>query len=199
MEYASVELFVELTSPSEAPLELREIDVKDVAEICRVLDGLPLAIELAVERCRDLPPSTLIVRLADGLSALGVAHQDGPNADLVTSIGRSVDRLTLLERRVLASLAGLENDRTTQQIATQWPGPETAGDIAECITRLVDRSLVAVGSRRPEPRYRLLWPIRMYAAVMADEVDIVASVPPKVSARLAPQDPTRRANTPAPR
>ena len=64
--YASVSLFVERARSADAGFELTDANAGAVAEICRRLDGLPLAIELAAARIRLLPPQALAARLDRG-------------------------------------------------------------------------------------------------------------------------------------
>jgi predicted ATPase len=65
-QYASVRLFVERAHAAAPGFELTSENAEAVAEICRRLDGLPLAIELAAARSRLLPPQALLARLDDG-------------------------------------------------------------------------------------------------------------------------------------
>ena len=69
-QYASVRLFAERAHAAAADFELTSDNARTVAEICRRLDGLPLAIELAAARVRVLPPQALLARLDDRLGLL---------------------------------------------------------------------------------------------------------------------------------
>ena len=66
-QYASVQLFTERAHAASAGFELTNENAEAVAEICRRLDGLPLAIELAAARIRLLPPQALLARIHDRL------------------------------------------------------------------------------------------------------------------------------------
>ena len=68
--YASVRLFVERARAAEPGFELTTRNAQAIAGICRGLDGLPLAIELAAARIRLLPPRALLARLDDRMSVL---------------------------------------------------------------------------------------------------------------------------------
>src|SRR6185312_1915047 len=73
---ASVRLFVERAQAASAGFELTSGNAGAVAEICRRLDGLPLAIELAAARVRLLPPQALLARLDDRMGLLTGGARD---------------------------------------------------------------------------------------------------------------------------
>ena len=76
--YASVRLFVERAHAAAPGFELTSENAGAIAEICRRLDGLPLAIELAAARSRLLPPEALLARLDDRMSLLTGGARDLP-------------------------------------------------------------------------------------------------------------------------
>ena len=77
-EYASVRLFMARAGAAAPGFELTGRNAQAVAEICRRLDGLPLAIELAAARIRLLPPCALLARLDDRMSVLTAGPRDLP-------------------------------------------------------------------------------------------------------------------------
>jgi len=77
-EYAAVRLFMARAGAAASGFELTARNAQAVAEICRRLDGLPLAIELAAARIRLLPPSALLARLDDRMSVLTAGPRDLP-------------------------------------------------------------------------------------------------------------------------
>ena len=77
-DYASVRLFVARARAAAPGFELTRRNAQAVAEICRRLDGLPLAIELAAARIRLLPPRALLARLDDRMSVLTAGPRDLP-------------------------------------------------------------------------------------------------------------------------
>src|SRR5271165_3858776 len=78
-EYASVRLFVARADAAAPGFELTGRNAQAIAEICRRLDGLPLAIELAAARIRMLPPSALLAPLDDRMSMLTAGPRDLPD------------------------------------------------------------------------------------------------------------------------
>jgi tetratricopeptide (TPR) repeat protein len=143
-------------------LDARNIDA--VTEICRRLDGLPLAIELAASRVRLLPPLVLLARLHDGLGLVGVGPSDAPDRQrtLHDTITWSYDLLTSEEQRVLATLAVFSGgfDLDAVQALHRRPG---GPDPLLTLGSLVDKSLVRALVEDGRPRFGLLETIREYA------------------------------------
>lgn len=143
-----------------------------VAEICRRLDGIPLALELAATRVRALGARELADRIDDRFRLLGPGRRGGParQRTLRAMIDWSWELLGAPERIVLRRLA-VHRDGCTLEAAEAvcaGDGVERA-DVPDLLARLVDRSLVAA---LPGPRYRLLESVSAYAlerlAEMAD-------------------------------
>ena len=132
-----------------------------VAAICRRLDGLPLALELAAAHARLLPPAALLDRLD---SSLGVARsRDLPERQrtMTATLDWSHDLLTRSEQRLLRRLSvfvGGFSLAAAEQVAAS-----DEENLLEALAGLVEQSLVT-----PEPlaeaRYRILEPVREYAA-----------------------------------
>lgn len=139
-----------------------------VVEICRRLDGLPLAIELAAARVNHLALPTMLQRLDQRLSLLTGGPGDSPirQRTLRNTIGWSFELLSPLERAVFARLAVVAGGFTLEAAeAIVGSDGEVATPILDAVTSLVDKSLVrhepdAAGG----PRYVLLETIREYAA-----------------------------------
>jgi tetratricopeptide (TPR) repeat protein len=149
-----------------------------VLRICRALDGIPLAIELAAARVRALTPAQVADRLDDRFALLSTRSRGvlPRHQTLRAIVDWSWELLDDTERVVLRRLSvfsgGATPDSAEQVCAL---GGEPAG-VVEVIASLVDKSLVtAVGER--EVRYRLLETVRAYAAerlAQAGEADAVS-------------------------
>jgi hypothetical protein len=135
-----------------------------VAAICRRLDGLPLALELAAARTRVLSPVQIADRLDDAFSVLGSGHVGVErHRTLEAALRWSYDLLDEPERALLARcsvfLGGFTLD-AAEAVAAGLDGP-----VLDLVSSLVDKSLVAAG---PGPaatvRYRLLEVVRQFAA-----------------------------------
>jgi predicted ATPase len=169
--YASVRLFVERAHAASADFELTSENARTVAEICRRLDGLPLAIELAAARVRMLPPQALLARLDDRMGLLTGGARDLPERQrtLRSTLDWSFDLLSVDEQALFACLgvfAGTFDLPAAEAIcgaATAPAGPGRAGHIMDTLGSLVDSSLVRPQTRNGEPRFALLETIREYA------------------------------------
>jgi len=139
--------------------------VASVVRICRALDGIPLAIELAAVRVRALTPAQVAGRLDDRFALLSVGTR-GPlprHQTLRAIVDWSWDLLDDREQAILRRLSVFSGGATpdsAEQVCSLATDP--AG-IVEVVAALVDKSLV-VASGEHEVRYRLLETVRAYAA-----------------------------------
>jgi predicted ATPase/transcriptional regulator with XRE-family HTH domain len=145
--------------------------VAAVAGICRRLDGLPLAIELAAARTDLLTTADLARRLAAGLDALGEGPADLPNRQrtLRATIGWSHSLLSGAAQMLFARLGVFHGGCTLEAVAAVC-GP----DITDPLSELVQHSLVTVADRDGERRFGMLDTIRDYACdqmAALDEAD----------------------------
>jgi predicted ATPase/class 3 adenylate cyclase len=139
-----------------------------VGQICRRLDGIPLAIELAAARLRHLSPAQLAERLDDRFRLLtGGARTGLPrHQTLLAAMEWSYQLLSEAERAVLRRLsvfpAGFSLEAA--EAVGSAPGGVAAAEVLEVLGHLVDKSLVVAEHRSNEVRYRLLETVRQYAA-----------------------------------
>jgi predicted ATPase/DNA-binding CsgD family transcriptional regulator len=146
-----------------APLD--EPRLPAVAALCRELDGLPLAIELAAARCALLPPETLLVQMHDRLAVLRDGPRDAParQRTIEAAIAWSYDLLPPAEQALFRRLAVFSGGFTLEAaraVAADWDdGP---GDVLGGIGRLVDHSLVRPVDQPGEPRFTMLETIRAF-------------------------------------
>jgi predicted ATPase len=169
--YASVGLFVQRAHAAAPGFELTGGNAEAVAEICRRLDGLPLAIELAAARVRLLPPPALLARLDHRFSLLTGGARDLPERQrtLRNTLDWSYGLLSASEQALFARLgvfAGPFSLPAAQAVGADPPdqGLATApGPVLDTLSSLVDSSLVQADTRGGEPRFALLETIREYA------------------------------------
>ena len=171
--YASVSLFVERAHAAAPGFAMNSENAEAIAEICRRLDGLPLAIELAAARVRLLPPQALISRLGQRFSLLTGGARDLPERQrtLRNTLDWSYGLLSAGEQAMLARLgvfAGTFGLPATEAVCGQAAGREAgdpghAGQVMDTLGALVDNSLVRAETRGGEPRFALLETIREYA------------------------------------
>jgi predicted ATPase len=165
---ASVRLFVQRAQAASAGFELTSGNAAAVAEICRRLDGLPLAIELAAARVRLLPPQALLARLDDTMGLLTGGARDLPERQqtLRNTLAWSFDLLSAGEQALFARLgvfAGTFDLPAAEAAAADPADPGRPGHVMDTLGSLVDSSLVRPQTRGGEPRFGLLETIREYA------------------------------------
>jgi predicted ATPase/DNA-binding XRE family transcriptional regulator/Tfp pilus assembly protein PilF len=160
-------LFIQRARAARATLEWTSADTELVADICRRLDRIPLAIELAAARVPSLGLSQISERLNERLSILsGGSRLDSPrHQTLRAAIDWSYTLLDDQERLLLERLSVFAGGWAAEAI-----GPVCAWDVAnsnemlDTLVGLVDKSLVVSEQRGSDVRYRLLETIREYAS-----------------------------------
>jgi predicted ATPase/class 3 adenylate cyclase len=162
----SVRLFCDRSRAVRADFRLTEGNADGVAEICRKLDGIPLAIELAAARIRSLSASQIAERLAassDLLASTG-RHVVERHRTLEAALEWSYDALAEDERVLLRRLAVFNGGwslEAAEEICGSAPLAHEA--VLDLLSRLVDRSLVVADDHVVDIRYRLLEPVRQFA------------------------------------
>lgn len=164
-EYDAIRLFVERATAALPSFALTEQNAAAVALLCRRLDGLPLAIELAVSRVRLLRVEQIVARLDDRFRLLTGGGRTAPtrHQTLRALIDWSYDLLSPAEQRLLRRLS-LFAGGFTLEAAEAICDKVNAGDTLESLAQLVNKSLV-VADRAPgwSARYGLHETIRQYA------------------------------------
>jgi predicted ATPase/DNA-binding SARP family transcriptional activator len=169
---AAVELFVE-RARAVRPGFLADGQAGDeVEDICRRLDGLPLAVELAAARLRALPLATLAERLDDRFRLLtGGARTALPRQQTLRAVvDWSYDLLFEDERRLFARLAVFTGGCDLTAAETVCADEHLpAGEILDALSRLVDKSLVTASSIGREARFSQLQTLWQYGRERLDE------------------------------
>ncbi|SDI19705.1 Predicted ATPase [Actinokineospora alba] len=165
-ESDAVRLFVERARQVRPGFQLDDANADAVARICRELDGIPLAIELAATRLRMLS----VDQLADALGERFRVLTDGTRTSLTqhrtlrASVDWSHDLLSDAERTLLRRLGVFRGGFTLDAATRVCAGDRIqAGAVFELLAALVDKSLVQAEDHGPVVRYRLLETIRQYA------------------------------------
>jgi predicted ATPase len=160
----AVALFVDRARAARPGFALTEGNAGAVAEICRRLEGLPLAIELAAARTRLLDPPALLDRLAASLDALGTGAVDLPERQrtLRATVGWSAGLLDDPERSLLEVAAVFADGWTIQAVAQVADLDEDrALELSEALAR---HSLVYLDSTGLGSRMRMLETVREFVA-----------------------------------
>jgi predicted ATPase/DNA-binding NarL/FixJ family response regulator len=166
-ESESVQLFVVRATSISPDFKLTTENGAWVAEICRRLDGMPLAIELAAARVRTLSVQQIAQRLNDRFHLLigGSRTAEPRQQTLEATLDWSYALLLDVERKVLQRLSVFAGGATLEAVEAVCAGKEVeSAELLDVLSRLVEKSLVVVV--RPnggEMRFRLLETIRQYA------------------------------------
>lgn len=168
--YAAVELFVLRAAAADSRFELSDENAPFVTEICRRLDGIPLALELAAARVKVLAPHRIAQKLGQRFGLLtGGAREALPRQQtLRATIDWSHDLLLPTERALFRRLAIFVGGWALE--AAEWVCRGEASDlrVLDDISSLVDKSLTSFDGRDPG-RYRFLETTREYALEKLEE------------------------------
>jgi predicted ATPase/DNA-binding SARP family transcriptional activator len=168
----AVQLFVERAQAALPTFTLSETNSAAVAEICRRLDGIPLAIEFAAARVRVLSPDQIAARLGDAFRLLTAGSRTALprhrtlRATMEWSYGLLAAREQVLLRRLGVFAGAFTLDAAERVCAGE---PLEVEDILDGVSALVDKSLVLMAPGDGEARYRLLETVRQYGAERLDE------------------------------
>lgn len=172
--YPAVDLFTQRAQATKPSFEITAENVAAVVEICRKLDGLPLAIELAASRVKMLAPAQLLGYLENRLKLLTGGARDLPERQrtLRGAIDWSYHMLPAGEAalfRQLAVFAGGWDMEAALQVCQL--GPDAEVDVFDGLASLVEKSLVRQEDQGQEVRFMMLGTIREYALEALDAAE----------------------------
>lgn len=172
-EIPSVSLFLERARARQATFTLNGENARMAAELCRRLDGLPLAIELAAARLNVLPLSAILLRLEDRLQVLHWEAHDLPDRhrSLHTAIDWSYQLLSEDEQRLFRHLGVFVGQVSLDAISAVVNSPDKHLTL-EWMASLAEKSLVLPGQSGPDPgelSFGILETIREYAREQLEE------------------------------
>ncbi|WP_426574815.1 DUF4062 domain-containing protein [Aquihabitans sp. McL0605] len=162
---AAVELFVEHATAARPAFRLDASNAAAVAELCRRLDGLPLAIELVAARTRLLSPEALLDRLGDRIDLLASGSVDLPDRQrtLRATLDWSHRLLDEREQALFARLAVFRGGASLEAVEAVCAA-EPIDDVLETLSSLLEKSLVVlVEDTGAGPRIAMLQTVRAYA------------------------------------
>ena len=175
----AAQLFVERAQAVLPSFSLADGNTAAVAEICRRVDHLPLAIELAAARVRVLPPEQIAHRLDDAFKLLTTGNRTSLprhrtlRATMEWSFALLGEREQVLLRRLSVFAGGFTLDAAETVCAG---APLDAEDILDGVAALVDKSLIVMEAGDRTARYRLLETVRQYGAERLTEAGEAAGV-----------------------
>ena len=150
----------------DASFEADGPTLRDVVRICRRLDGLPLAVELAAARAKALPVASILGRLERSLELLTRGARDIPERhhSLRAAVSWSHDLLVPEEQAFFRRLAAFRGGWSLESTDAVTAASELGHDALDLTTSLLDKSLIRRhGDPNGEPRYEMLEVIREYA------------------------------------
>jgi len=173
----AVQLFVDRARGARADFALTEENAADILEVCRRLDGLPLALELAASHVATFQPRQLLEQLDERFRLLraprggGATHQATLEAAIDWSYARldDAERELFLRLTVLPASFSLDTAQSVCAAAAESGGDDALPvDVLGVLPRLVDQSLVVPDTAGRENRYRMLESIREFGRARLD-------------------------------
>jgi predicted ATPase/DNA-binding winged helix-turn-helix (wHTH) protein len=164
--YGAVALFLERAGAADRCFQLDGANAAGVSEICRCLDGIPLALEMAASRLPLLGVEGLRARLDERLHMLttGLRTRETRHRTLRTMVAWSYGLLDAFDQRVFRSLGAFAGSFSIDAaIAVAAGCSDDVWRLVDALGRLADKSLITVEAGE-QPRYRLLETLRLYAA-----------------------------------
>ena len=165
--YAATRLFIERATAARPDFRVTEQNAAAIGEVCRRLDGIPLALELAATRLRVLSVERIAARLDDRFRLLTGGSRTAPSRQqtLRATLDWSYALLQDPERRLFNRLSVFAGSWTLEAAEAICAGAGIEpGDVLDRLGHLVDHSLVVADEQAGQVRYRLLDSMRQYAA-----------------------------------
>lgn len=163
-EVASVELFVARAQAASATFRLSPANAGAVASIVTALDGLPLALELAGARVREMAPEVLATRLGDPLGVLDAGYRDHPprHRSLTANLDWSFQLCSPAEQALWCRLAVFAGGFDVAAAEAVCAGEGVGADeILSLVSALASQSIIAQDATTPG-RYRMPEPVRQF-------------------------------------
>lgn len=173
MDYAAIQLFAQRAQAVDHEFQLTLENLNTIAEICRRLDGLPLAIELAAARSRILTPQAMLSQFDRRLDWVAKGTRDTSHASRQTlrgAIDWSYTILSEAERTLMRRLSVFSDGWTTKAAEAICGSAESestpnlqSAEVLDSLIQLVDKSLVLTEKLENETRFRFLETIHDFA------------------------------------
>lgn len=166
----AVALFVQRATAASPSFGLTDQNALDVAEVCRRLDGLPLALELVAPRVRSLSARDIVARLDRRLQFIRTAGRirEQRHRTLHSVVDWSYQLLDAQQRQVFDRLSVFAGSFTVDAAHQVAGGGLDADEVAEIVTGLVDRSMLGAQTDDPPTRYTMLDTLRHYGRERLD-------------------------------
>ncbi|HET7483094.1 MAG TPA: tetratricopeptide repeat protein, partial [Actinomycetota bacterium] len=158
----AAQLFVRRASAARPDFEVNNDNAGAIGEICRLLDGLPLALELAAARTRLLSLDEIVTRLKDGLKLLTGGSRDAPSRHqtLRAALDWSYELLSPTDQAFFRAFSVFEGGADLGAVEAVI---DVDTDPLDCLTKLVEHSLIRRSDVGGRARFSMLQTIRTYA------------------------------------
>ncbi|TYL53486.1 DUF4062 domain-containing protein [Agromyces mariniharenae] len=178
LEAPAVRLFRDRARSADPRFDVTDDNAEDVARICRGLEGVPLAIELAAARIRALTPAAMLGRLDRVLPLLVTAARDLPERQrtIRATIEWSIDLLGADARALFERLGVFAGAFSLDAVEAVTAGEPWAADLLGTLLELVDGSLLRQHDDHGVPFYSMLVPVRELAAARLETDPDAAAV-----------------------
>lgn len=175
---AAVQLFVDRARAADPRFEVTAANADGIARICRALEGVPLAIELAAARIRALTPSAMLGRLDRVLPLLVTAARDIPERQrtIQATVEWSIELLSADARALFVRLGVFAGDFSLDAVEAVTAGAPWADDLLGTLLELVDDSLLRQHDDGGVPLYSMLVPVREIATARFESEPDAGSV-----------------------
>ncbi|MFJ8816384.1 ATP-binding protein [Amycolatopsis thermoflava] len=169
--YDAISLFTERARSADPGFDLDEGNRAVVAALCRRLDGIPLALELAAVRLRGLSPAELLDQLPSRFPLAGSGNRGAPERQrtLRGCIGWSYELCTPAERRLWAQVSVFAGDFEADAVEAVCVAGDDEATALETVLSLVEKSILTREEHGGRTRYRMLGVIRHYGEEMLGE------------------------------
>ena len=167
-DHPSIALFLHCVAQRDIHLNLNAATLQDIATVCRTVDGLPLAIELAAARMGVFSPALLVQqldRLFDLLTAPTLGRPDRQHT-LYRTLTWSYTLLSTEAQHLFQCLGFVQTSTDIQTLAVLYAvhGSHDVLAVAQIIEHLLDASMIFYEDAiQPLPRYNMLYPLRVFA------------------------------------
>jgi predicted ATPase/DNA-binding CsgD family transcriptional regulator len=164
-QYESISLFVDRAVAIHPGFEVTESNAASIVELCRALEGIPLALELAAARTRVLSPQAMVDRLEDRYQLLNRGFRGNVpdrQRSLEASVAWTYDLCSEAERRLWADLSVFRGGFGYDAAETVADGDLADGAFLDLLDSLVERSVVRREDDGDRVRFRMLETLRLY-------------------------------------
>ncbi|MEV5637872.1 DUF4062 domain-containing protein [Agromyces sp. NPDC052230] len=174
----AVRLFIDRARAANPRFEVTAENAEGIARICRALEGVPLAIELAAARIRVLTPATMLGRLDHMLPLLVTAARDIPERQrtIQATVEWSIDLLSPEARELFVRLGVFAGDFSLDAVEAIAARAPAATDLLGLILELVDSSLLRQHENEGVPLFSMLVPVREIATARFEREPDAAAV-----------------------